>query len=157
MFTLESVVPWGRSFAEYCRMFDLGAAELRSTILGCGDGPASFNAEATRRGARVVSCDPIYRWNANQIRDRLDATYAQVIEQTLENAGEFVWTSIQSVDELGRIRMSAMNEFLDDFPAGKAEGRYVAAELPTLPFADHWFEKELSPPPRYDIDAELQQ
>jgi len=29
MFTLEQVVPWGRSFDEYCRMFALS-----------GDGPA---------------------------------------------------------------------------------------------------------------------
>ena len=52
MFTLDQVVPWGRSFDEYQRMFALTEADLSLRIVGCGDGPASFNAEATRRGAR---------------------------------------------------------------------------------------------------------
>jgi hypothetical protein len=51
MFTLSDVVPWGRSFDEYQRMFVLSEDDLATTILGCADGPASFNAEATRRGA----------------------------------------------------------------------------------------------------------
>ena len=59
MFTLDQVVPWGRSFAEYRRMFALSDADLGLTIVGCGDGPASFNAEATALGATVISCDPI--------------------------------------------------------------------------------------------------
>jgi hypothetical protein len=61
MFTLEQVVPWGRSFEEYRAMFALSDADLEGRVLGCGDGPASFNAVATQRGANVVSCDPIYR------------------------------------------------------------------------------------------------
>jgi hypothetical protein len=144
MFTLEQVVPWGRSFDEYCRMFALSDDDLTLRILGCGDGPASFNAEATRRRAQVISCDPIYRWDAAQIRDRITITYQEIIEQTRQNANEFVWTSIRSVEELGNVRMAAMNEFLNDFPAGKAEGRYVEAELPTLPFADKSFDLALS-------------
>ena len=140
MFTLEQVVPWGRSFAEYCLMFSLGGEDLRRRILGCGDGPASFNVEATRRGAAVISCDPIYQWGPMQIRERIAATYDQVLDQARQNAGEFVWDTIASVDELGAVRMSAMNAFLDDYSRGKAEGRYVAAELPTLPFADASFD-----------------
>jgi hypothetical protein len=61
MFTLDHIVPWGRSFDEYRRMFGLTDADLARNIVGCGDGPAAFNAEATARGTRVVSCDPIYR------------------------------------------------------------------------------------------------
>src|SRR4030095_9977570 len=63
-----------------------------------------------------------------------------MIDQTRRNAASFVWDSIQSVDELGRVRMAAMQEFLDDFTDGKAEGRYVEAELPALPFADSSFD-----------------
>jgi hypothetical protein len=144
MFTLEQVVPWGRSFEEYCRMFALSDDDLSLTTLGCGDGPASFNAEATRRRARVVSCDPIYRFDAGQLRKRIETTQQEIIEQTRRNMNEFVWTSIQSIDELSSVRMAAMNEFLNDFPTGKAEGRYVDAELPTLPFSDKSFDLALS-------------
>jgi hypothetical protein len=59
MFALDAVVPWGRSFDEYRRMFAMSEADVHSRILGCADGPASFNAEATRRGLRVISCDPL--------------------------------------------------------------------------------------------------
>ena len=144
MFTLDQVVPWGRSFDEYRRMFALSDADLAGRLLGCGDGPASFNAEATRAGHTVVSCDPIYQFPASQIRTRLYETYTQVLGQTRQNAGEFVWTTIRSVDELGRVRMAAMTTFLDDYEAGKASGRYVHAELPTLPFADQSFDLALS-------------
>lgn len=144
MFTLDQVVPWGRSFDEYRRMFALSDADLASRLLGCGDGPAGFNAEATRRGSRVVSCDPIYRYDAEQLRARIAETRDQILDQTRRNAGEFVWTSIRSVEELGEVRMAAMAEFLNDYPAGRAAGRYVDAELPALPFADAAFDLALS-------------
>jgi hypothetical protein len=143
MFTLEQVVPWGRSFDEYSRMFALSGRDFRLRILGCGDGPASFNAEATRRGAAVISCDPIYRLETGQIRERIAATYDEIIDQTRRNVDEFVWDTIPSVDELGRVRLAAMEEFLDDYARGKAEGRYVEAELPRLPFADVSFDLAL--------------
>ena len=45
-FHLRDVVPWGRSYDEYVRMFALSEADLASKMLGCADGPASFNVEA---------------------------------------------------------------------------------------------------------------
>jgi uncharacterized small protein (DUF1192 family) len=123
VFTLDRVVPWGRSYDEYCRMFALTGDDLQSTILGCGDGPASFNAEATRRASRVVSCDPLSRFSVPEIRERIAETHDEILEQARRNAHEFVWTEIASVEALGRVRMSAMTAFLDDFERGKAEGR----------------------------------
>jgi hypothetical protein len=144
MFTLSSVVPWGRSYDEYVRMFALGNADLASRILGCGDGPASFNAEATRRGGRVVSCDPIYQFSSNQIRERIDATKGEVIEQARKNAHEFVWdAAIPDIDTLKHVRMSAMDAFLEDYERGRSEGRYVDAALPSLSFADSAFDLAL--------------
>lgn len=143
MFTLEKVVPWGRSFEEYGAMFLLTEAELDGRILGCGDGPAGFNAEATRRGVKVVSCDPIYTLSKAEIEARIAATYDQVIDQIRQNQTEFVWDVIRSVEELGEVRMAAMQAFLEDYPAGLTEGRYVNAALPTLPFSDDDFDLAL--------------
>jgi hypothetical protein len=141
MFTLDQVVPWGRSYDEYQKMFVLSDTELRTLkILGCADGPASFNAEATRRGDSVVSCDPIYQFTVNEIRARISATYDRIIAEARENADQFLWTTIKSVEELGHVRMGAMRMFLDDYEAGKSEGRYVEGSLPTLPFADAQFD-----------------
>ncbi len=144
MVTLEKVVPWGRSFDEYRRMFALTADDLRGHILGCGDGPASFNAEATARGGRVTSCDPIYQYDAAVIEQRIAATKAQVLAQTRKNADTFVWDAIPSIEALEQVRMLAMQRFLDDYPQGRADGRYVDASLPTLPFADGTFDLALS-------------
>ena len=47
------------------------------------------------------------------------------------------------MEELGRVRMSAMQAFLDDYELGKAQARYLDAELPTLPFADAAFDLAL--------------
>ena len=140
MFSLGQVVPWGRSFDEYRRMFASTDLDGARSILGCADGPASFNAEAAARGWRVTSADPLYRCSAADIRARIAATFDEVIEQTRRNAGEFVWTApVASIDALASIRMAAMNAFLDDFDAGREHGRYVDASLPSLPFRDGEF------------------
>ena len=139
-FTLKNVVPWGRSFAEYVAMFALSGDDLRKRILGCGDGPASFNALLTRQGGSVLSVDPLYRFSVEDIRRRIRETFGSVMEQTRKNMHEFTWTSIQTLDDLGRLRMAAMEEFLSDYPQGAAQGRYVDGELPHLPFADGEFD-----------------
>ena len=144
MFQLDHVVPWGRSFDEYRRMFALTDNDLARRIAGCGDGPAAFNAEATRRGHLVVSCDPLYRFDRAQIEERIAATYDEVLEQTRQNAAGFVWDgAIRNVEELGAVRMTAMRTFLADYETGARDGRYVDAELPVLPFADEAFDLAL--------------
>lgn len=142
-FTLDRVVPWGRSFAEYQRMFALTDHDLSRRILGCADGPASFNAEATSRGARVVSTDPLYEFTTEEIRGRIKEVCPQVLEQTRENRDGFVWKEFTSIEALGRARLRAMALFLADYPIGRTEGRYLAAELPALPFEDGQFELAL--------------
>jgi hypothetical protein len=143
-FKYEEAVPWGRSFDEYCRMFDLTTDDLERSILGCADGPASFNAEMSRLGKRVISCDPLYRFTREQIQSRIDATYNTVIAQTRNNQHQFVWNVICSVEDLGRTRLAAMNKFLADYDDGTAQGRYIAAELPDLPFGIKSFDLALS-------------
>jgi hypothetical protein len=142
-FTLNRVVPWGRSFDEYRRMFALSESDLRGRIVGAGDGPASFNAEATNRGVSVVSCDPLYAFAADAIARRIDETFAVVVEQTRANRLEFVWSGITSVEQLAKTRQQAMEAFLADLGRGARQGRYVAGALPSLPFADDAFDLAL--------------
>jgi hypothetical protein len=136
---LNKVIPWGRSFEEYRRMFALTGDDLAGTILGCGDGPASFNAEATAFGHRVVSRDPIYAFAAVEIERRVEQCYDTVTSQVTQNPDDFVWTHFRDPEHLGKCRLAAMRRFLADFEPGKQEGRYVAASLPTLPFAGNQF------------------
>ena len=61
-FQLDSVVPWGRNTDEYFSMFHLSDKDKNLKIAGFGDGPASFNYEATKSGYSITSFDPIYQF-----------------------------------------------------------------------------------------------
>jgi SAM-dependent methyltransferase len=137
---LEEVVPWGRTLKEYKLMFDLSGLDLNSKILGCGDGPASFNAEMTELGHSVVSIDPIYQFSAEQIEQRVRATYDPVISQVKQNSSHYIWQHFRNADELGKARLKAMEKFLLDYEAGTVAGRYLYQSLPSLEFADRQFD-----------------
>lgn len=143
-FTLDKVVPWGRSYDEYVSMFDLTERDLEFSVLGCGDGPAAFNSALSKRGGNVVSVDPIYVFDATQIRSRVSDTYETVMTQMRKNKNDYVWGAIPSLEHLGNVRMSAMETFLADFEIGKQEGRYIAGALPSLPFESGQFDIALS-------------
>ena len=138
-FQLKEIVPWGRSFQEYTAMFALSEEDFDKRILGCGDGPASFNAELTKQGGAVVSIDPLYAFSVDAVSRRIDETFDDVMRETHQNRDEFVWGHIRSVDELGKVRMKAMRDFISDYPQGKVEGRYLAESAPILGFSDDSF------------------
>lgn len=142
--TLDQVVPWGRSLAEYQHMFDLSPQALQGKILGCGDGPASFNAELTAQGGQVVSFDPLYVFSAQQIEQRVQATRTMVVEQVTKSLDDYVWTTFGNPQALGQHRLATMRRFLADYETGKAAGRYLTQSLPTLTFADGSFDLALS-------------
>jgi len=142
---LENIIPWGRSKKEYMEMFNLTQEDvLNKKILGCGDGPSSFNTEVDYDGGEVVSIDPLYAYEKKEIMKRIDEVAPVVMDEVKANADKFVWKSIPDLESLEYIRIEAMMEFLMDYEDGKEEGRYVEAELPNLPFADNSFDLALS-------------
>ena len=141
---LENVVPWGRNLEEYQNMFLLSEKDLQSKILGCGDGPSSFNFEVTKLNGNMTSIDPIYQFTKDEIQQRIDGTSSVVSEQLKQNQNDFVWKSIKSVDELINIRLTAMNNFIKDYENGKKEKRYIHNELPKLSFENDSFDLVLS-------------
>ena len=140
---LKSIVPWGRSFEEYRGMFSLTENDLKKTILGCGDGPASFNAELTARDGHVISADPIYQFDARAIKNRIDDVYQEVMSQMQANKNQYIWDSMPSVQALGETRMQAMERFIDDYERGKQSGRYINEYLPKLGFDGDQFDLAL--------------
>lgn len=137
---LDEVVPWGRTLAEYKSMFGLSQTDLTAKILGCGDGPASFNAEMAELGRSVVSIDPVYQFSAEQIEQRVRAIYEPIISQVKQNPNHYVWKNFKDADELGQVRLGAMEKFLLDYESGKVVGRYLYQSLPNLEFVDDQFE-----------------
>ena len=142
-YSLKNIVPWGRTFDEYQAMFALTPEDLKKSILGCADGPASFNAELTARNGRIISTDPLYTYSKTEIKQRIDDVYDEVLDQARQNQSQFVWDHIPSVEALGDLRMGAMNQFLADYEAGKRNGRYQTASLPHLPFENAQFDLAL--------------
>lgn len=140
---LEDVVPWGRSKDKYTGMFGLTPRDLDLNILDCAGGPSSFNAEMKRQGYEVVSCDPMYRFSTAEISGRIEEVFGLVMDGVRANEGRFSWREMGSPELLQGVRRSAMNMFLEDFPEGLDEGRYVGASLPVLPFDDGTFDLAL--------------
>ncbi len=129
--------------SEYVRMFDLTEDDLGKRILGCGDGPASFNAEMFRLGNSVISVDPIYRFSRTELKSRIVEVFPTMIAKAEEKYDAFVWDYLRSPEHLGQVRMEAMNAFLGDLSDEKSQRRYIDAELPDLPFDDNAFELAL--------------
>ncbi len=136
----ENVVPWGRNFNEYVKMFSLSMDDLNKKIIGCGDGPASFNYEASLKGCKIISVDPVYEFGKEEIEKRIEETYDIVMEQTIKNSKKFIWKEFKNFEELGKTRMDAMKLFLNDYDKGKQEKRYIIGELPKLDFEDNKFD-----------------
>jgi hypothetical protein len=110
-FKLNDVVPWGRTLSEYMDMFGLTESDKKLKIAGFGDGPASFNCEATQKGFHITSFDPIYCFSRDEIEQRISEVRDIVMKQMEENKENYVWENIKNLEELEEVRMSAMNIF----------------------------------------------
>ncbi|MEM0966238.1 MAG: SAM-dependent methyltransferase [Verrucomicrobiota bacterium] len=141
--SLEKVVPWGRSLDEYRLMFSLSDSDLRKRIVGCGDGPASFNAEMSEIGNRVVSFDPLYRFSGEEIAARFEESVDLVINQVRASLDSWTWAYHRDPENLLLNRRRALRLFLNDFEKGKREERYELKELPTVEYADREFDLAL--------------
>jgi len=140
---LKNIVPWGRCFEEYQKMFSLTDSDLQKSILGCGDGPASFNAELTARGGNIISIDPVYQFDTASLRSRIAEVYDEIMPQMEENKDQYIWDSIPSVPALGKTRTNAMTRFIKGYDEGKQSGRYMNESLPKLSFSDDQFDLAL--------------
>jgi hypothetical protein len=144
MVALKDVVPWGRPLHEYISMFGLSAEDLACRILDCGGGPSSFTAEATAQGCRVVACDPLYTYSAEEIRQRIDETFPVIVAGMEAERDRFNWEWAGSPSQHAERRMRAMETFLTDYSEGLDAGRYIAEALPVLSFPDDSIDLALS-------------
>ncbi len=136
---LERIVPFGRSMDEYRKMFALADKDLDRTIIGIGDGPASFNAEMSALGKSVVSVDPLYVFSAAEIEEQFYAVLDNITGQVRATPGDWVWSYHRSPEHLRENRVKVLNAFTADYENGKTQGRYVVGELPALDFERNRF------------------
>lgn len=127
---LDSVVPFGRTLAEYRLMFNLTDADLQCQILDIAAGPASFTAEMYCLGYQVTAIDPIYKFSGAEIKQRFNDCVDRIIGQVENTSQDWVWKFHKSPADLRRNRELALQLFLADYDVGKIAGRYIAGEVP---------------------------
>jgi hypothetical protein len=90
----DQIVPWGRSYNEYCLMSNLSGQDSSGGVLDGGGGPASFTAEMSARGHRAVSVDPVYAYSSSEIRAQFEATAGPMLAQVRATPDDWTWSSV---------------------------------------------------------------
>jgi hypothetical protein len=131
-----------RPLSDYRNMFLLDDDLLEGPILDCPGGASPFGAQVRARGGIVVSVDPAYQQPPDQLVARVRADLDRTATWMAANPTNFDWSYLGSAEAVIRAFEVAAELFATDYaPDGR---RYVAAELPSLPFDDGWFRLTLS-------------
>jgi SAM-dependent methyltransferase len=132
---LDKVVLLGRTFEEYTRFFALADSDLAGrSILDVAAGVSSFRAEAAGRG--------IYAMTPEQIQAHCEPDLARVVEG-MASLKTYRWEFYQTPEGMRAYRERAYRTFLEDYP-GQRGTRYLAGNLPQLPFPDRHFDLTLA-------------
>src|SRR5215475_2192908 len=138
---LDRVVLLGRTFEEYRRYFLLESDNLvGKKVLDVAGGVSSFCAEANNLGIKVTAFDPIYSLSREKIRERSDPDLESVY-RTIGLVPTYRWGFYKNPEYMRSLRERASTIFSVDFH--RHPERYVAGELPRLPFTDGQFDLTL--------------
>jgi hypothetical protein len=139
---LGKLIVTPRPLFDYRNMFLLTDEELLAgPILDCPAGASPFAAQVRARGGKAVSVDPIYGPRADVVA-RVAADLAHVHAWLTAGPVGLDWSYLGSADAMLRAFEVSSDFFLADYAEGGPD--YVAAALPTLPFADGEFRLTLS-------------
>jgi hypothetical protein len=127
---------------EYRAMFDLRDEDLRGPILDCPGGAGDFGVAVRADDGTATSVDPAYALPRAALLERARADTLRGSRYVDEHRDLYVWSFFASVEDHRERRLAALERFAADFAPG--DGRYVAAALPHLPFADRSFALALS-------------
>lgn len=128
----------GRTYEEYEAMFALD--EPDGPVLDCASGVGSFVVEAREQGLTAVGADVAYSRPYDVLARAARRAQAETIAQLQAKRHLYEWEFYGDVETRETYLERASERFLADYP----DGRYVAAGLPDLPFADGAFRLALS-------------
>jgi hypothetical protein len=155
---IGDVAVTSRALADYRQMFLLSDDELRAgPILDCPAGTSPFGAQARARGGTVVSVDPAYEQDREELLNRSRSDIQRATAWVTANPQLVDWEHVGTPDAMRRAYELALDLFAADFALDG--DRYVAAALPRLPFTDDSFRLALSShllfvyPQHLDLDA----
>ncbi len=141
---LDRIAFIGRTFREYFRIFDLDYGMLKGRVLDCPGGASSFAAECAKMGYDVRACDILYGIGPGRLIEKGSGDTAYALEQAYKVKDLYDWGSYGSAEEHAAERFHALKLFSEDFQGSGMGRRYIAGELPRLPFKDSSFSLALS-------------
>ncbi|CAG7650664.1 class I SAM-dependent methyltransferase [Paenibacillus allorhizosphaerae] len=129
-----------RSHEEYVRMFalkmDMAAV---GPVLDVSGGASSFVAGLSDQGIQAVAADPLYAKPPEDIYAH-GAREIEVSTKKLSKLQEqFDWSFYGSLEQHRAMREQALERFIADYRRDAVKSKYIAAELPRLPFVDDTF------------------
>jgi hypothetical protein len=138
---LDRVVLLGRTFEEYRRYFLLDPDQLiGKRVLDVAGGVSSFCAEGNKLEVTVTAFDPSYFLSAGRIRKQSEPDLESVY-QSIGQVPTYRWTFYKNPGYMRVLWERAFAIFFSDYKIHPE--RYVAGELPRLPFADAGFDLTL--------------
>ncbi|WP_423062311.1 hypothetical protein [Candidiatus Paracoxiella cheracis] len=136
---------WVHSLNDYQHMFALTDRDLAQSILDYPAGISSFNAEMYERGYDIISGDPHYDLTPLDMSKHADNIIQHLATHLHEYADRIQGEGEKTLENIVNAWNHYAQIFVTDYSQGKLEGRYRAAKLPALPFADFEFELALCP------------
>lgn len=94
----------------------------------------------------MVSVDPLYDFDGNEIRSRFDTVVDNIVDQVESTPSDWTWSYHPSLDHLRQTRLEVLRRFVDEFDTGRGQGGYVTGELPNLDFDEDQFQLALCSP-----------
>ncbi|OGT43691.1 MAG: hypothetical protein A3F13_07015 [Gammaproteobacteria bacterium RIFCSPHIGHO2_12_FULL_40_19] len=134
---------WVYDFSDYQQMYDLDERDLKKSIFDFSAGIASFNAEATKRGMRVISADAAYALSEAKMRLHAEQFLQETVSLLKANPNRLKDSSDAMLHHVIDLWQKTEKIFLQDYATGKAQNRYQALELPRLPYVTHQFDLTL--------------
>ena len=140
---LKNIVLLGRTFEEYCKMFDLDKTTLENNkILDVASGVSSFCAEANAKKFDVTASDKIYYLGPDEIEIKCAHDLDSVMEQMPGIADNYRWDFFKDIPSLRSHREKAYRSFLGDFrKCGRR--RYIPVDYPVTGFLSGQFDISL--------------
>ncbi|NEN99652.1 MAG: hypothetical protein F6K50_30500 [Moorea sp. SIO3I7] len=141
-FNLERVTFYGRSLAEYSKMFLLDFSDwVGKSILDCPGGPASFGREARALGIEVCAVDPQYVNDPDRLLEIASRDIDYVVAKISQTSQQRKWDYYQSLEDLRNRQVEILDSFIEDYRNyWQSQEKYITASLPHLPFEDNTFD-----------------